>query len=56
MSVAEGLALAYLKVGVLGVAIIVVVMLLVRAIETRAKARDDAGRRPGSSGNDGLSR
>jgi len=56
MSVAEGLALAYLKVGVLGVVIIVAVMLLVRVIENRAKAREDTAGRSGPKGNDGVPR
>jgi len=56
MSVAEGLAIAYLKVGVLGVVIIVAIMLLVRAIERRAVSRQHTDGRTETTGDDGISR
>ena len=56
MSVAEGLAVTYLKIGVLGAVIIVAILLLVRTIEKRAIARQEMERRTGTAGDDGVPR
>lgn len=56
MSVAEGLALAYLKVGAVGAVIVAAILLLVRMVENRGKARARASAASGGAGDDGISR
>ncbi len=43
MSFAAGQALAYLKIGVLALAVMAVVWAVVKVVETRGRGKDDGG-------------